>query len=241
MVILSLILLAFLMKNLFCVLIFVSSVSFGQVSGSDAQTNVSDMSGGGSMFRSFDNRNREVEGSPTVFEGHFPAVIYLLNGKTLVYPRVNYDVLANEIVVVKDGAEMALKASLVSNFLLVVDEDSVNFKRISLPSGARFAEELVQGDVRLYKVVVKTVQAPTNTGPYSSGSHNSKIVEKIEYYWQHTNKPVVLIENKKKLLSELQQTTGKDFSDFMKESKLSLKQSDDLKQLFYHVNKQLKG
>jgi hypothetical protein len=227
------------MKNTSWLLIFVSSMSFGQMVGSDSQLNMTSMTNG-EMFRTFDHRFKGIEGFPTIFETHLPGVIYIKNGQTLFYQKVNYDIIANEVVVTKDGKEMAVKNYLVTKFSLILDEDSINYKKVVLPTGTRFVEELVRGDVKLYKAIVKKVEGPTNSGAYSLGSRNSRVIEEIDYYWQHGDKPINVIMNKTKLLNELQEATGQDYKQFMKENKLTIKQDNHLKKLFNHVNRKTK-
>jgi hypothetical protein len=227
------------MKNVLWFLIFASSAAFGQLQGADGVANVSSL-GSGDMFRTFDNRFKGLEGFPTVFATPFPGVIYLKNGETMLYQKVNYDVLANEVIVVRNNIEMVVKNHLVTKFSLIYDEDSINFVKVVLPTGTRFVEQLVKGDFRVYKVSVKTVEAPTNSGAYSSGSLTSKITEEIVYYWSYGDRPLDEITSKKKLLNGLEAATGKDFTDFIKENKLSFKQDNHLKKLFNHVNRQIK-
>jgi hypothetical protein len=227
------------MKNILFFLVVVSSAAFGQIQGADGVANVSNLSSG-DMFRTFDNRYKGLEGFPTVFETPLPGVIYLKNGETMLYQKVNYDVLSNEVLVVRNSIEMVVKNHLVTKFSLIYDEDSINFIKVVLPTGTRFVEQLIKGELNLYKVSVKAVQAPTNSGAYSSGSLTSKITEEIVYYWSYGDRPLEEITSKKKLLNDLEAATGKDFADFTKENKISLKQDNHLKKLFNHANRQIK-
>ncbi len=67
--------------QLFLVLLSASS-TYAQLQGADSQANLSSLSGGGGMFRSFDNRVKGVEGSPLLFEKY-------LSGKIMNSKEVN--------------------------------------------------------------------------------------------------------------------------------------------------------
>jgi hypothetical protein len=229
------------MRYLLLIFLMIPTLLFGQPQGSDGGSNIQDLAGGG-MFRTFNNRFKEVEGHPTLFEKYVPGKIYLKDGRNLVQALVNYDVMTDEVLVMRDKFEMVIQKHLVTKFVLLAGADSLFFVKVVTPEATRFVEILIDGPVQLYKANIKTLEGATHTGPYSSGDLNDKFEDSVQYYWQKKGGtgPLIQIKSKKMLLSGLQEAMGQDYSDFAKENKLSMKQENDLMKLVNHINRSQK-
>jgi hypothetical protein len=216
-------------------LVIVSQISFAQKETSEG-SNLQSLTNG-TMFRVVDERFKGVEGYPTLFEEYVPGKIYMRSGQVVSVAQLNFDVMTDEVLVKRDNREMVVNRMLVKKFTMLKGGDSLRFVKISVQPTAKFSEELVNGRFILYKLTTKILKKPQNTGePFSNGKTYSELVAQVKYFWQKESGPLVEIKNKKTLLSDLQEASKIDYSDYVKKSKVDVKEEVGLKLLFIHVN-----
>jgi len=206
-----------------------------QAQDADAQSNLQNLASGNSMFRSFDNRYKGIVGSPTLLEQYVPGRINFLSGQVVDYPKMNYDIVMGELLVIRNGAEMVVNKGSVVSFTL----DSIEFRKQRLLTGEEFVQVLVSGKSQLLMKTEKVVKAPTNTGAYSPGQTYSELDVEKKYFWQAPDGSVFEIKNKKTLLSDVKNSTGFDLEPFVKGHKLTVKDPLHLEQIFNHLNRLL--
>src|SRR5688572_1011672 len=168
------------MRYIILLLLFSINDFTAQAQDADAQSNLQNLASGNSMFRSFDNRYKGVVGSPTLLEQYVPGRINLVSGKVVDHPKMNYDLVSDELLVIRNSAEMVVSKEAVVSFTL----DSIEFKKVRLLSGETFAQILVSGNCQLLLKSEKEIKAPTNTGAYSPGNSYSELEAVDKYFWQ---------------------------------------------------------
>ena len=206
-----------------------------QSQDADAQSNLQNLASGSSMFRSFDNRYKGIVGSPTLLELYVPGRINFLSGQVVDYPKMNYDIVMGDLLVIRNGAEMVVNKESVISFTL----DSIEFRKQRLLVGVEFVQVLVSGKSHLLMKTEKVVKAPTNTGAYSPGNTDGELDVEKKYFWQAPDGSVFEIKNKKTMLSEVKNSTGVDLKPFVKGHKLTVKNPLHLEQIFNHLNRLL--
>ncbi|HEY9048633.1 MAG TPA: hypothetical protein VIN08_22155 [Ohtaekwangia sp.] len=220
-------------------LVLLPLLASAQIGGSDGLSNLESISSGSSMFRSFDNRFKGIEGYPTIFENYVPGKIILTRGKAVVHPLVNYDIYSNELLVKRNDQEVIVTRNMVKSFVLLQEADSLFFVKVRLPQGEVFCEELVAGKIKLYKFNVKTVRQASNTGAYSAGKTYSQFEEAVKYYWQAEGKDIAEIKNKKSLIGDLKTIYGIDPATFIKDNDINLKDAADVRKLFEYIDSKI--
>lgn len=224
------------MRCIILILLFGITGLTVQAQDAFAQSNLQSLASGNSMFRSFDNRYKGVLGFPTLLEQYAPGRINFVSGKIVDFPQVNYDIVSDELLVMRNSSEMVLNKHTVLSFIL----DSVEFKKVKLLSGETFAQILVSGKSQLFWKPEKVVKAPTNTGAYSPGNNHSELEAVNKYFWQAPDGSVFEIKNKKNLVSDIKNSSGVDLESFVKVNKLNIKNPAHLNVIFSHLNGLLK-
>lgn len=228
------------MKSFFSgIFMLLAFATRAQVDAADAQFNLNAMSSGSSMFRSYDNRFKGIEGNPFIFEEYQSGRILMKTGKIYFQDKINYDAYKNDIIVIHKGNELFLNKGIIKGFELFVGADTLTFRKI-VQGGNNdfFVQVLVDAPISLLKKTEKTIVAPTNTGAYSTGKLNSEFETKQKYYWLLKEGSLKEIKNKRDFLSQFS-ASDKELEVFMKKNKLDLKTEGDLLQIFSYLNSRL--
>jgi hypothetical protein len=220
------------MRYLILLLVFGITGFTAQAQDAFAQSNLQNLASGSSMFRSFDNRYKGVLGFPTLLEQYAPGRITFVSGKVVDHPQVNYDVVSDELLVMRNGAEMVIDKQSVVSFIL----NSIEFKKVRLLSGETFAQTLISGKSQLFRKPEKVVKEPTNTGAYSSGNKYSELEAVDKYFWQAPDGSVFEIKSKKTLLSDIKNSSGVDLQQYVKDNKLNIKNPSHLEFIIKYLN-----
>ena len=217
-------------------LVLVFTNGYSQVEGQDAQGNVTDMASG-SMFRSFDNRFRGIEGFPTLYKSYCPGQITMITGKKVSYDSVNLDIYSNDLLVKRNNAESVFNRGLAKEFTMESeDEGTITFIKLKGIDGSEsFFRMLASGRVKLLKHSYKTIAGPTNSGAYSTGRTHSIFVEKSKVYVQKDNDEMFELKNKKILLAQFPEKEN-EISTFIKDQKVNLKDEFEAVQLIEFMN-----
>lgn len=228
------------MKSLFSALfILLGFATKAQVDAADAHLNLNAMSSGSSMFRSYDNRFKGIEGNPFIFEEYLSGRILMKTGKVYSQDKINYDAYKNDIIVIHKGNELFMNKGIIKGFELFYGGDTLVFKKIEQGGNNDFfVQVLLDSPICLLKKTEKTIVAPTNTGAYSSGKLNSEFHTKQKYYWLLKEGSLQEIKSKRDFLSEFS-ASDKELELFMKKNKLDLKTESDLLQIFSYLNSRL--
>jgi hypothetical protein len=214
------------MKILFAFFFFFFGVSYGysQSSAAETQGNLQSMGDGGGMFRSFDNRKKDMKGSNLVFDEYLPGGITMNEGTEFDFNRMNYDGYFDAIIVVRKKQEQVVTTMMVKAFYIVDVIDTLYFERLLRTDNRMgYYQRMTEGkNVRLLKKLFTTLNKATYTGAYSLGSTESELVHGFSYYVQDgTMRPKEF--NNKKMLLELFPEEKDKLSDFMKASKTDFK------------------
>ena len=206
-----------------------------QVVGQDAQGNVNDLAGG-SMFRSFDNRFKGIEGYPTLVKAYCPGQIIMKSGKKVKYDSVNLDIYSNDLLVKRNNDISVFNRSLVKEFSIETDETTLTFVKLkNLEGKETFYGVLAGGKVKLLKHSYKTIAGPTNSGAYSSGRTYSIFEEKSKIYVQKESGELFELKNKKNLLSQFTDKE-EEISKFMKNNRINLNNESESGKLIEFIN-----
>ena len=221
------------MKRFLLVILVLSFVdSRAQVEGQDAQGNVTDLAAG-SMFRSFDNRFRGIDGYPTLVKSYCRGEVFMINGKTVKYDSINLDVYSNDLLVKRDRSEAVFNRALAKGFSMEVGESALVFTKVKDSDGLEFfCQILADGKNKLLKHTSKTISGPTNTGAYSSGRFNSEFIEKSKLYLKKESGELVELKNKKLLVAQFPDHEEK-ISAFIKNNRLGMKEGELAKVVDY--------
>ena len=224
-----------ILLSLLFVLIFANGYS--QVEGQDAQGNVTDMASG-SMFRSFDNRFRGIEGFPTLYRSYSPGQITLITGKKVSYDSINLDIYSSDLLVKRNNAESVFNRALTKEFTMESeDEGTMTFIKLKgIEGDESYFRLLASGRVKLLKHSYKTIAGPTNSGAYSTGRTHSIFVEKSKVYVQKDSGEMFELKNKKILLAQFPEKED-EIAQFIKDNKVNLKDEFEAVQLIEFINK----
>lgn len=171
------------MKIFTCLIICLSGilVAPAQLTGIGGEQNYRDLIAAYGPTRSsslqvFDNRNRNVKGSPLLFEGWQDGILTTQDGKVYTGIPLNYD-LVEELVVVKTekGYPILLKKGTVESFSLTQENKNRVFRKFSDPGNKApeaspvFMEVLVEGKVLLLCLREKYfIPADTENAAYNN-------------------------------------------------------------------------
>lgn len=206
-----------------------------QIEGQDAQGNVIDLAGG-SMFRSFDNRFKGIEGYPTLFKFYSPGQITMTTGKKVSYDSVNIDIYSSDLLVKRDKSESVFNRKLVKEFTMETEESTMTFVKIKNNEGDDVYYQFLAGvKLKLFKHSYKIIAGPTHSGAYSSGRTNSIFVENSKVYIQQNDGAMIELKNKKTLFSQFPDKEA-EISQFIKDRDISLKNEDEAVRLIEYIN-----
>lgn len=216
---------------------FVLTTAYGQIQGADAVANLNALSTGESMFRTFDNRMKGVEGTPFIFDTFQKGFVILLSERKIVCNEINFDALHQEVVVMKEGREFTVDMGSLTGFTILTDSDTLLFRKVYNQDGKWvYLQELVSGSYRLVKIHRKYIKESTNTGPYSAASRNGKVEVGNQYFLTTDGRTLVELKNKKQLLSALpEKKTAIEL--FLKGKHHVFKKEEELIHLVAHLNK----
>ena len=210
---------------------------YGQTNSVDSQQNMESIRTGNSMFRSFDNRDKTVQGSVNIFFDYLPGAINMTSGKTFFFDRMNYDGYNDLLVVVRKQDEEVVTTLLVNSFYIVFGSDTLRFDRYVRPDNQMgFLQRMKTGNhVRLYKRRFRTLDQPSYTGAYSSGKLNPELVDRQAYFIQNgKQKPIEF--NNRKTFARLFPEKAKELSSFVKENKSDFRKDEDMISLIMYLD-----
>lgn len=209
--------------------------TFAQVQGADALSNISDLTSGSSMFRSFDNRFKGVVGTPLYLDVYKRGLIQSVSGKWFENDSVNYDAFNDDLLVKRLGAEAIVAKGMVTSFVLI-DKDSIHFVRKEFPEGKpTFLRVIVDDHMKLLAREVKLISEPTNSGAYSSGRNHREFESKTVYIVESAS-GFTEIKTKKDVAS-IAPDRQSEVEAFIKKEKINIKKEQDLCNLVLYLNK----
>lgn len=204
-----------------------------QLHGSDAMFNANDLASGGSMFRSFDNRFKGIEGVPVLFDKYQNGMVKLTSGKWYKIDSLNYDAHNDELLVKRDLNEIIISKKMVSDFTFLVKGDSIHFlkiKEVGNNNKEGYFRVSFHDKLMLLVKEHKAISSPTNTGAYSSGRVHSEFILKKRYFIRLEDGNLVEIKDKKSFVAIFKdQKPGID--TYIKKNKTNFKREADLIQL----------
>lgn len=209
-----------------------------EMNSSYVQSTLYDMQGGGSMFRSFDNRFKGTEGSVMLFDNYIEGVIYMSMGKMIKHNQVNYDAYKGDLLIKREGKEFVVTMNQVRRFVLINDEgDSLKFtKQIGPDAKVGFYQELARyPKVGLYKKMSKVLIEPTYQGAYSPGKNYAEFVEEQKLMVYQPGRPLGEFKNKNSFLAQFPDHRPA-IASYCKENKIDFKNEDSLKKLIGYIN-----
>ncbi|HEU5292123.1 MAG TPA: hypothetical protein VFU05_15840 [Cyclobacteriaceae bacterium] len=224
------------MKALLILMLSASSI-IGYSQLSEMQVNANDLMSGSNMVRSFDNRNKDVRGFPTLLKSYYPGQVLLSTGVSVNQDSINLDVYHNDLLV-KKGKDviMVVTKAMVNGFTMKHPDQEMNFTKLRDPMGNDlFFEVLVKGKLSLYKRTSKTISGPGVDDGYGTGRQYSIYVQSTKIFIQKEKEEMVELKNKKVILSQFPDKEEL-INTFMKENKLGVKDDDELKKVVEYIN-----
>ncbi len=234
-----------LLLNIFIILVFVLSCTYLSAQNRNSEglieaANNQNLAQVG--ISTFDSRDRTIDGSVFLFDDWEKGSIVLNNGKELTLEMFNYNLEANQLVVVLEGKKMALplvefqlfKTNKVSK--TTFQEEVRNFKRIVDQKRAiRLYEQLIDGDYALYRSYDIEVKKANYNPAVDVGTVKDQLVKKEIFVLQYEDQFYVVPKSRKKAIKEFSQI--KRVSSYLQKNKLNLKEEADLIALFDYLNK----
>jgi hypothetical protein len=211
--------------------------AYGQTNSVDSQQNMESIRTGNSMFRSFDNRDKEVQGTVNIFADYLPGAINMTSGKTFFFDRMNYDGYNDLLVVMRKQDEEVVTTMMINSFYMVFGLDTIRFDRYVRPDKQMgFLQRVKTGQhVKLYKRRFRKLESPSYTGAYSSGKLNPELVDGQQFMIQFDKQMPKEISNRK-TFARLFPEKEKELSSFMKENKSDFRKEEDMIPLVMYLD-----
>lgn len=204
---------------------------------SEMQVSANDLMSGSNMVRTFDNRNKDVKGFPTISKSFYPGHVSMESGATVKQDSINFDVFHNDVLV-KKGKDlvMVVNKAMVAGFFMKFSDSERKFAKIRDPQGNDlFFEVLVEGKVSLYKRTIKTISGPGVDDGYSTSRQYSMYMQSTKIFIKKENEGLVELKSKKVLMS-LFPDKEEAITSFMKENKLGVKDDAELVKVIEYIN-----
>jgi hypothetical protein len=227
------------MKNFVLIAMLLCSViAYGQSNVAEAESNTESISGGNSMFRSFDSRDKKLRGTLNIFEDYLPGVIELTDGKEIEFDRMNYDGYYDALIISRKRQEQVVTTMMVEGFYVIDDPDTLFFDRMLRPDDKMgFYQRLSLNEhISLYKKHVRSLEQPTYNGAYSTGKQYAELVPVSKYFVRDGTFRPREFKNKKTFL-ELFPNEEVQLNKFIKEKKIDFKKEQDLISLVTYLDK----
>lgn len=153
--------------------------------------------------------------------------------------ELNYDVLSDKLVFLKEGQEMAFKLP-IKEFQIIKSATApvkLEVYRNGFPASGSFTDKSFYQVINDGKVMVlrKPVKSITESTPYGSAKVQKNIVNGEQYFIFKDGKMDKIKKDKKDLLSALSDKKDQ-LDEFIKTKKLNLKSDDDIKALLDYYN-----
>jgi hypothetical protein len=173
------------MKNAVLIgFVFCTAMASAQSNAVETESNMESISGGNSMFRSFDSRDKKLRGTLNIFEDYLPGVIEMTSGKEVEFDRMNYDGYYDALIISRKRQDHVVTTMMIEAFYVIDDPDTLFFERLLRPDDKMgFYERLTEGEhVKLYKKHVRSLEQPTYNGAYSTGKQHAELVPVSKYF-----------------------------------------------------------
>lgn len=207
-----------------------------QLEGVEGQTNLQMLGGSSMTARTFDARYQGVDGYPTLFEKFVTGVIETSDGKKVKCPQINYDVYADEVIVVQNRQELIISNELVKSFILNNGITAVSFIKHSIESGKTgYYQVLVDGDFQLLKKNLKTFLKADYQGAYSADRRQDEFKDNADYYFLTEEGKLMELKNKKSIVKAIPGEAER-IEKFIKVNQIDVSTELGLLRLFQHLN-----
>lgn len=207
--------------------------------GLEGQANLQMLGGSGLSARTFDNRYDGVDGFPTLVKDFVKGRIVMSKDQVLKADNMNYDVFNDEIFVLKSGKELVVSRNTVTSFEMDVNGVTLTFSKQKNNEGeVGYYQILTQGKFSLFIKYKKVFRKADYKGAYSANRTKDEFTDEQKFYWSKGDSNLMVLKNKKSLLSELGENADKA-ELFIKENKLKTDTQDDLLRLFQYLNESL--
>jgi hypothetical protein len=225
------------MKLITAILLFFGVVPlYAQVNSLEAQNNVNMLGAGSYTARTFDNRYKGVKGSVTLLPVFAAGKNYMTDKKVVVYPKVNFDAHANELIIARNGSEYVIHKNLVDRFSIYTGTDSLHFRKIVADNKSLYFQVLVPGSIQLVKKNIKIFKEASYQGAYSAGREYDEFIDDEKYYVAAEGRPLTEFRNKKSLQQLVPAEYTADIDQYIKKNSLNLKEEQHLVMLFRYLN-----
>lgn len=207
--------------------------------GLEGQANLQMLGGSGLSARTFDNRYDGVDGFPTLVKDFVKGRIVMSKDQVLKADNMNYDGFNDEIFVLKSGRELVVSRNTVTSFEMDVNGVTLIFSKQKNNEGeVGYYQVLTQGKFSLFIKYKKVFRKADYKGAYSANRTKDEFTDEQKFYWSKGDSNLMVLKNKKSLLSELGENADKA-ELFIKENKLKTDTQDDLLRLFQYLNESL--
>lgn len=207
-----------------------------QLEGVEGQTNLQMLGGSSMTARTFDARYQGVDGYPTLFEKFVTGVIETSDGKKIKCPQINYDVYADEVIVVQNKQELIISKELVKSFVLKNGITENSFVKQSTAAGkSEYYQLLTTGSFQLLKKNLKTFLKADYQGAYSPDRRQDEFKDNADYYFLTTEGKLMELKNKKSLLKAIPGESER-IEKFIKVNQVDVSTELGLIRLFEHLN-----
>lgn len=169
---------------------------------------------------------------------HFvPGKIRMAKGQIVHYDQVNYDAYNDDLLVLRDGQETIVRASMVRYFVLPVNGDTAHFARLAGPEGKLgFFQKMIDGNkIGFYKKIYRELKEPDYKGAYSQGRDYAEFIPRHKYFIHEKGKKLIEFRNRKTFLENFP-AHQEQLEAFIKRERTDFKDEADLKKLFLYLN-----
>ncbi|HEY9048632.1 MAG TPA: hypothetical protein VIN08_22150 [Ohtaekwangia sp.] len=226
------------MKRLLLVLFLMTAFrSFAQLA-TEGQTNLNMLGTGNYTARTFDDRYRGVKGTVMIVPEFVVGRIYMTDGKMIEYPKMNFDALQNDLIVMRGSNEYVIQKNKVKQFSLWTGIDSLHFNRVSTEhSTYYFYQQLVSGDFQLLKKDTKILKEANQPNPAAvAGRKQDEFVDKATYYIRAHDKLPVEVQSRKSLMKVFPVKYDRELDTYIQEHNLDIKNEQHLIMLLTYLN-----